>query len=442
MEECYPDPSYRGRVREFMQSCREGWMDLRMRTRDGRDIETSWANVRLSDSTQIGIGLDISARKRAEQVLKEADRRKDEFLATLAHELRNPLAPIRTAVQVLRMAGPLNATAEAARDMIDRQVSQMVRLVDDLLDVSRITRGKLQLRKEQVDLAIVVRSALETARPLIERSGHELTVTMPPDPVFLEADPVRLSQVIANLLTNAAKYMDPGGHIGLTIERAGVEVLVTVKDTGIGIASEHLPRLFEMFSQVVPALERSQGGLGIGLALVKGLVEMHGGSVAATSDGPGKGSQFVVHLPMVKGTFAPEHLPRGNGDCVSARTKNKILVVDDNQDAADSLAMMLRLLGYEIHAVHDGLEAVEAARWFRPDVVLLDIGLPKLNGYEAARRIREQPWGGTIVLVAISGWGQEEDKRRARRAGIEHHLTKPVTPADLERLLAGVRTHG
>ena len=378
----------------------------------------------------------------AEQALKEADRRKDEFLATLAHELRNPLAPIRIAVQLLRMAGALNPTAEEARDMIDRQVSQMVRLVDDLLDVSRITRGKLDLRKEQVDFAAVVQSALETARPLIERSGHSLTVSLPPEPVLLEADPVRLSQVIANLLTNAAKYTNQGGHIGLIVKQVGAEVIVTVKDTGIGIASEHLPRLFEMFSQVAPALERSQGGLGIGLALVKGLVEMHGGSVVASSAGPGKGSQFVVRLPICKGSPGPKDLPPGNGDGVAHPTKKKILVVDDNRDAADSLTMMLRLLGHEIHAAHDGLEAVEAASVFRPDVVLLDIGLPKLNGYEAARRIREQPWGRKMVLVAISGWGQEDDKRHASQAGIDHHLTKPVIPADLERLLAGVRTYG
>jgi PAS domain S-box-containing protein len=439
MEECYPDPSYRGRVREFMQSCREGWLDIRMRTRDGRDIETSWANVRLSDSTQIGIGLDITKRKRVEQALKEADRRKDEFLATLAHELRNPLAPIRIAVQLLRMAGPLSPTAEEARDMIDRQVSQMVRLVDDLLDVSRITRGKLDLRKEQVDVTTVVQSALETARPLIERAGHALTATLPPEPVFLEADPVRLSQVIANLLTNAAKYTNAGGQIWLAVERLSDEVSVAVKDTGIGIAAEHLPRLFEMFSQVAPALERSQGGLGIGLALVKGLVEMHGGSVAASSAGLGKGSQFVVRLPVCVGTAPSKGVPPGNGEGVFPATKKKILVVDDNRDAADSLATMLRLLGHEIHATHDGLEAVEAAGAFRPDVVLLDIGLPTLNGYEAARRIREQPWGRQMVLVAISGWGQEEDKRRACQAGIDHHMTKPVTLADLERILAGIR---
>jgi PAS domain S-box-containing protein len=377
--------------------------------------------------------LEGRLREQAER-LREADRRKDDFLATLAHELRNPLAPIRTGLQVMKMAAGNPEAAEQARGVMERQMAVMVRLIDDLLDVSRITRGKLELRRERVELAVLVRGAVEGSRPLIEASAHTLTVTLPPEPAWLDADPTRLAQVFANLLTNAAKYTDRGGRIALAAERHGGEVVVTVKDTGIGIAAEHLPKLFEMFSQVAPALERSHGGLGIGLSLVKGLVEMHGGSVGARSDGPGKGSEFVVRLPVAGGTAAPRpRLPVGGEGAAGPR--RRILVADDNRDAADSLAMVLRLGGHEVHAVHDGQEAVEAAAWFRPDLALLDIGMPKLNGYEVARRIRAQPWGRGVLLVALTGWGQEEDKRRAREAGFDQHLTKPAAPADLERLL-------
>jgi PAS domain S-box-containing protein len=438
MEQCYPDPGYRQRVQEFMQSCRDGWLDIRMRTRDGRDLETSWANVRLSDGTHVGIGIDITDRKRYEDSLRDADRRKDEFLATLAHELRNPLAPLRNGLQLIKLAGDKAEAVEQARGMMERQLAQMVRLIDDLLDVSRITRGKLQLRRERVELASVVQSAVEGSRPLIEASAHHLTIRLPPEPVLLDADPTRLAQVFGNLLTNAAKYTEKGGRIWLTAERKGGEIVVSVKDTGIGIAAEHLPRLFEMFSQATPALERSQGGLGIGLSLVKGLVEMHGGSVEARSEGPGKGSEFIVRLPVAGGTPRPESRQSAGGKRVAAGPGRRILVADDNRDTADTLAMMLRLAGHEVHAVHDGQQAVEAAAWFRPDVALLDIGMPKLNGFDAARSIREQPWGKDMVLVAITGWGQEEDKRRATEAGFDHHLTKPVDPAALDTSLSRV----
>jgi PAS domain S-box-containing protein len=441
MEECYPDPAYRGQVAEFMHSCRDGWMDIRMRTRDGRDLETSWANIRLSDGTRVGIGLDISDRKRYEESLKDAGRRKDEFLATLAHELRNPLAPLRNGLEVMKRAAGNPEAVEKARAMMERQLAQMVRLIDDLLDVSRITRGKLELRRQRVDLAAVVQSAVEASRPLVEAAAHRLTVALPPEPVPLDADPVRLAQVFANLLTNAAKYTDRGGAIRLTAERRGDEVVVAVADSGIGIAAEHLPRLFEMFAQVHTALERSQGGLGIGLSLVKGLVEMHGGRVEARSDGPGRGSEFLVRLPLQSpSSLVPCPLPPGTRD--KGRGTRRVLVADDNRDAADSLALMLRLAGHEVHTAHDGQEAVEAAAWFRPEVALLDIGMPRLNGYDACRRIREQPGGRQIVLAALTGWGQEEDKRRASEAGFDCHLTKPVDPADLDKILAGLAPPG
>ncbi len=386
-----------------------------------------------------GVTVDVTERVRQEQALKDADRRKDEFLATLAHELRNPLAPLRNGLQVMKLAAGDAGAVEQARTMMERQLGQMVHLIDDLLDVSRISRGKLTLRKERVALAAVVQSAVEGSRPLIEASAHRLAVALPPDPVWLEADPTRLAQVFSNLLTNAAKYTDRGGHIALTAERQGDDVVVSVRDTGIGIAPEHLPRLFEMFSQVDTALERSQGGLGIGLALVKGLVTMHGGSIEARSEGLGKGSEFTVCLPVAGGSTAPE-TKHPRGDQTAVRPRRRVLVADDNRDAADSLAMMLRLHGHEVHAVHDGQEAVDAAGWFRPDLALLDIGMPRLNGFEACRRIREQTWGRGVVLVAVTGWGQEEDKRRATEAGFDHHLTKPADPAALERLLASSET--
>jgi CheY-like chemotaxis protein/two-component sensor histidine kinase len=340
----------------------------------------------------------------------------------------------------MRLAGTSGPIMEKARTMMERQLTQMVRLVDDLLDVSRITRGKIELRKERVELAAVVASAVETSRPLIEAAGHELTVTLPPEPIPLDADLTRLAQVFANLLNNAAKYTGQGGHIWLTAERHGGEVLVKVRDTGLGIPADMLSKIFEMFAQVDRSLERSQGGLGIGLTLVKRLVEMHGGSVEARSDGPGMGSEFTVRLPvaMASASHQPQP-PKGEGEKTAAPARRRILVVDDNKDSADSMSMMLSIAGMEARTAYDGLEAVAVAAAFNPDVVLLDIGLPKLNGYEAARRIREQPWGKDMVLVAVTGWGQEEDRRRSQEAGFNFHMVKPVDPAALERLLAGLK---
>ncbi len=388
----------------------------------------------------VAVVLDVTERKELEEALRRADRRKDEFLATLAHELRNPLAPLRNGLELLRCAGDNRPMVERARGLMERQVAQLVRLVDDLLDLSRITRGKLQLRTERVALADVLSAAVETARPSLDGSAHELTVRLPPEPVELRGDATRLAQVFANLLTNAAKYTDRGGRIRLSAERRDGEVVVSVRDSGIGIAAEHLPRLFEMFSQAAPALERSQGGLGIGLALVKGLVQMHGGTVEAHSDGLGHGSEFVVRLPLVVdgGRWAVD----GGEDPSSPPTPHhppptrRIVVADDSRDAADSLTLLLRLAGHEVHTTYDGQQAVEAAGRLRPDVILLDIGMPRLNGYEACRRIRQQPWGKAPLLVAITGWGQEDDRRQAAEAGFDRHLTKPVDPIALEKLLS------
>jgi PAS domain S-box-containing protein len=395
------------------------------------------------DSRKVGILFtDITARKRADDdlrqmaaALSEADRRKDEFLATLAHELRNPMAPIRNGLQVMRMAaGDWNAV-EQARTMMDRQLTQLVRLVDDLMDISRISRGKIELRREQVQLAAVVNSAVETSRPLIEQMGHDLKVTMPQTPIVVDADLTRLAQVFLNLLNNSAKYTERGGRIWLTAERQGNDVVVSVKDNGIGIAADQLPRLFEMFSQLDHGLERSQGGLGIGLTLVKRLVEMHGGWIEAKSDGFGKGSEFIVHLPVVVVEASRREASRRE-ETSTLKSSLRILVVDDNRDGADSLAMMLRVMGNDTHTAYDGEAAVSAALEYRPDVILLDIGLPKLTGYEACRRIRGQPGGKDSVIIAQTGWGQEQDRQRTHEAGFDHHLVKPVDPTALMKLLA------
>jgi PAS domain S-box-containing protein len=391
----------------------------------------------------LGVSLDVTERKQAEEELRDADRKKDEFLATLAHELRNPLAPIRNAVQILNAKGSIHPDLRRARAVLDRQVQLMARLLEDLLDVSRISRNRLELRMERVELAAVLDGALETSRPVIEAASHELTLTLPPEPIHLEADPVRLAQVFANLLNNAAKYTDEGGRIRLTAERQGSHAIVSVRDSGIGIAAEVLPDIFEIFSQAKLASARSQDGLGIGLSLVKGLVGLHGGSVEARSDGPGRGSEFVVRLPVA--AEAPVHEPARPhaDDRQSPATRWRILIVDDNQDSADSLAMLLQIMGNEVGTAYDGEQAVEAAEAIRPDVALLDIGMPKLNGYDTCRRMREQPWGKGMFLIALTGWGQAEDRRRADEAGFNLHMVKPVDPDVLMKLLASLSSeHG
>ena len=382
---------------------------------------------------------DVTEQKRLEQSLRDADRRKNELLATLAHELRNPLAPIRNAVEILRLKGPPDPTLESARTMIDRQLTHLIRLIDDLLDLSRIDRGRLQVRRERVALAEVLERALESSRPRLELAHHTLQLSLPPEPVWLDADPIRLAQAFQNLLDNACKYTEPGGRIGLCAERDEAGLAVRIADSGIGIEPEHLPGVFETFSQMGSTLERSQGGLGIGLALARGLVEMHGGTIEARSAGPGQGSEFIVRLPALP------HAPAAQPPCPSARAcgepvaARRILVVDDNRDIVDSLALLLRLVGNQVETAGDGLAAVEAAGRYRPDLILLDIGMPRLDGYSACRQIRAQPWGRGMAIVALTGWGQEEDRRRSREAGFDGHLVKPVEPSALIALLAEER---
>jgi CheY-like chemotaxis protein len=377
----------------------------------------------------------VTERRRMEDALRQQDRRKDEFLALLAHELRNPLAPLRNGLQVIRLAASNPEAIAEARGMMDRQLSHMVRLIDDLLDISRVNRNKMELRRARVLLADVINSALETGRPVIEAAGHELTVTLTPDPVYLDADLTRLAQVFGNLLSNSAKYTPNGGHIWLDAAREGEEVIVSVRDNGIGIPANSLRSIFDMFSQVDRSIERSTGGLGIGLALVKGLVEMHGGSVTAESAGVGQGSTFRIRLPALQ-----THPERPTGSAPQGWTATNgggrcILVVDDNQDSATSMALMLKLMGNQVRIAHDGIEAVEMAEALRPEVILMDVGMPRLNGYDATRRIREQPWGRSLLIIALTGWGQEDDKERSRQAGCDGHLVKPVSLPDLEQLL-------
>jgi signal transduction histidine kinase/DNA-binding response OmpR family regulator len=367
--------------------------------------------------------------------IQESDRRKNEFLAMLAHELRNPLAPIRNACQILRLLAPNQPELVSARDMIDRQVHHLVRLVDDLLDISRITRGKIQLRAEPVEVTSVLARALEVSRPLIEAREHQLTVNEPPEPLWVRADPMRLAQVLANLLNNAAKYTEPGGHITVSAGREGEEAVFRVRDTGMGIPPEMIGSIFDLFTQAERSLDRAQGGLGIGLTLVKRLVELHGGTVEAHSVGAGHGSEFVVRLPaLAERPELPEHSSGAGGE--EAGKPVRVLLVDDNVDAAESLATLLRLQSHEVRLAHEGLTAVKTAESFRPDVVLLDIGLPGMDGYEVAHRLRAETGLNETLLVALTGYGQEDYRRRSRAAGIDVHMVKPVDLEALYTLLA------
>ncbi len=396
----------------------------------------SYYPVTVDDET-IGIGLvavELTSQKRIEQALKDADRHKDEFLATLAHELRNPLAPIRASVEVLKLRAMEDPDLVLSRDVIDRQITHMARLLEDLLDVSRISRNALELRLEQVSLQEVFKMALETSRPIIESHHHQLTVDLPESLIMLKADPVRLAQVFSNLLNNAAKYTEPYGAIEVGCEVVDQTATVTVSDNGIGIAPEMQPRIFDIFSQANSALQRSQGGLGIGLSLVKGLVELHGATIDVVSAGVNQGSKFSVRLPILTTPIAgPTADPRAKS--AATTPKCRILVADDMRDNADTLGLMLRVLGNEVTLAYGGEEAVRLAEQFRPHIALLDIGMPKVNGFETALRIRSQPWGEKIKLVALTGWAREEDRNRTKAAGFDHHLVKPVALASLIELI-------
>jgi PAS domain S-box-containing protein len=400
------------------------WMEARGRAEYGADG---------NPAKLYGLAIDITGRRRAVEALQEADRRKDEFLATLAHELRNPLAPISSGLHILRSA--TDAThAATALEIMERQVAQMVRLVDDLLDVARITTGKVEVRREPIDLAAAINDAVETSGPLLD---ERFTIMPPPSPVYVNADRTRLAQVFANLLNNSAKYSEPGQPIAIAFGREGDAAVVRVRDGGMGIHPDMLPRVFEMFRQADQRTGgRSRGGLGIGLSLVKRIVEMHGGTVTARSEGLGRGSEFEVRLPAIADSRAVV------ADAVQSASRGparrRILVVDDNEDAAESLAALLTISGHETRMAHDGPDALLQAGQFHPDVVFLDIGMPTLDGHQTAKLIRQQPWGKDMVLVALTGWGQSEDRRRSKDAGFNHHLVKPADPAVVEKLLASL----
>ena len=393
---------------------------------------------------------DVSARKRSEEELRrladdlaEADRRKTEFLATLAHELRNPLAPIRNGLSVMRLGGDNPAAVGKVREMMERQVGHMVHLIDDLLDVARISGGKLELKRQRADLRAILASAVETSLPLIEAGQHALEVDVPDLPLLMDADATRIAQVVANLLNNAAKYTPARGHIRLSVRREGLEAVIAVSDTGVGIAADALAGVFQMFNQIGRTVDRSQGGLGIGLSLVRRLVEMHGGSVVAESGGPNAGSVFTVRLPLAEVSDDQAARPLGwdapagdGGPAGGGEAGLKVLVVDDNVDAALTLSMILEASGHVTRVAHDGYGALEAAREFRPRVAFLDIGMPGMSGYDTARAIRAMEELDGVVLVALTGWGAESDRQRSSEAGFDHHLTKPVQLAVVEELLA------
>jgi PAS domain S-box-containing protein len=389
----------------------------------------------------VGVINDVTERRELENTLRrmaadlsDADHRKDEFLATLAHELRNPLAPIRNGIELLKRQAEGHAPTQSVVGVMERQMGHLVRLVDDLIDVSRITRNKLELRRQTVELGPIVNAAVEVCRPLQDGKQHELEVVLPPMPIHVDADPTRLVQVLANRLNNACRYTDRGGHIRVVLERQGQEAVLTVQDDGNGIPKEMLPRVFDMFTQLDRSMERTQGGLGIGLSMVKRLVELHEGKVSIHSAGEGEGTCVEVRLPTVFPPV-PSGAPAPGGGARQPLPRRRILVADDNADAAQSLASVLEMMGNDVQTVGDGQEAVAAAPGFAPDLVMLDIGMPRLNGYEACRRLREQPGGGEIVIIAVTGWGQEEDRARSREAGFDLHLTKPTSIEIIENII-------
>ncbi len=392
---------------------------------------------RLNGELEERVAERTSALEATTQALQEAGHRKDEFLAMLAHELRNPLAPIRTAVQLLRLKELSEPHRNRARDVIERQVEHLVNLIDDLLDVSRITRGMITLQLEPVLIGAIVARAVETARPAIDAHRHVLEIDLPDELISVEGDKTRLVQVIANILHNAAKFMDPGGRIQLSVRREGPNVAIKISDVGIGIAPDLIPRIFELFTQVHSKSERAQGGLGIGLALVRRLTEMHGGSVSVHSDGPGRGAAFTVRLPVMASPLAVLSSQRKEPGVIPEVEPQRILVADDNHDAAEALSLQLQLAGHDVRTAHDGAEAVAIARTFDPDIVLLDLGMPKMDGYEAARELRlRSNEGRRLTLIALTGWGQQQDRDRTADAGFDEHLVKPVAEAQLFKALA------
>jgi PAS domain S-box-containing protein len=430
-----------------------GHGETEVRFRNFRTAEARWMDykvLKLTDATDQTVAFatvsqDVTERRRLEDNLRrlaadlsEVDRRKDEFLATLSHELRNPLAPLRNMLEVVKRAGGDRETVGRALDTMERQVGHLVRLVDDLLDLNRITHNRIELRRSQVELATVIQQVVQASRPMAGEMGHEIRVRVPAEPIHLHADPVRLTQVFGNLLNNSNKYTPKGGVITVTVARRGNEAEISVADTGSGIPPDKLDSIFDMFMQIDRTVERSQGGLGIGLTLVKRLVQMHGGSIEAKSAGRGQGSEFIVRLPvMIESQGAPADATTASPEPAHAY---RVLVVDDNQDAASSLALLLQIAGHQTFRAHDGPTALEAAAQHRPDIVLLDIGLPTLNGYEVCRRIREQPWGRDMLLIALTGWGQDEDRRKSHDAGFDGHLVKPVDYAALTTLLDSMVT--
>jgi PAS domain S-box-containing protein len=432
----------------FPAVLKNGHGEIEIRFRHFKTGEARWMAYKVLTLTNAAnepvafatVSQDVTERRRLEDNLRrlaanlsEADRRKNEFLATLAHELRNPLAPMSNMLEVVKRADGDSHIIKTAHETLERQLGQMIRLVDDLLDLNRVTYDRLELRRDEVELSSVIQQAVEVARPLIDSAGHHLVIDLPDEPVYLHADQARLAQVFGNLLNNSSKYTRAEGMVSLTVKREGDEVVVTVKDNGAGIPQDKLDSIFDMFMQVDRTSERSQGGLGIGLTLVKRLTEMHGGSIEARSAGEGQGSEFIVRLPVLK---RPAMQGRAGPDMESdLQPQRRILIVDDNRDSADSLAMLMEITGNKTYMAHDGVEAFEAVEKYRPEVVLLDIGLPKLDGYEVCRRVREQPWGKDIVVIALTGWGQEDDRRRSEEAGFNGHLVKPVDYDELLDLL-------
>ncbi len=407
--------------------------ELTHRRSDGRHVRVE-SRMRLIHEgtgrrTIVEADRDVTERMHTLDALREADRRKDEFLATLAHEIRNPLAPIRHELEIMRVAGGNPDVTQRARAVMERQLTHLVHLVDDLMDVSRITRGKLELRREKLSLADALQAALEASRPLIDAAHHELIVKLPAAPIYVLGDMTRLAQIFSNLLNNAAKYTPPGGRITLSATAANDQAVIEVRDTGVGIAAEALPNVFEMFAQANRARGLSPG-LGIGLALVSALTEMHGGAVSAQSAGVGTGSIFTVRLPALPASEDENVLAR-IPETAPAAVRRRVLVADDNLDAAESLAMLLTMMGHEVRAAHDGMQAVEQAEQFRPDLILMDVGMPKVDGLQATTQIRSKAWGAAPVIVALTGWGQEADRKRSKEAGCDVHLVKPL---DFDRL--------